>query len=106
MNEGVSVTPKAQPVLPSSGFTANETAPLAGFLSADSTDTRLQSIVDFFKEDGKDLMEADLLFKVRALENRLGAPSLGEKRIDKVYRYIKLQSQIDNLSKQRDGELR
>lgn len=104
--DGVTVTTKSPPTEPSQGFTADSTAPVASFLSADPADNRLSEIADFFREEGKDLLQADLLWKLRSLENRLGVPSLGEKRIDKIYRYIKLQSQIDSLSKQRDGELR
>lgn len=107
MADGVTVTPKAQPVSPDAGsYVANETAPLVGFLNADASDARLQVIVDFFKEDGKDLMQADLLAKLRNLENRLGIPGLGEKRVDKIYRYIKLQNQMDVLAQQRNRELR
>jgi hypothetical protein len=32
--------------------------------------------------------------------------SLGERRVDKLSRYVKLQGQIDNLTKARDSELR
>lgn len=104
--DGVSITPKNPAAPADQGFNLSETAPVASFLSVDNSDDRLQRIVDYFKEDGKELMEADLLWKIRSLETRLGHPSLGEKRIDKIYRYIKLQSQIDGLRQRRDRELR
>lgn len=105
--DGLTVTPKSQPAAPADhGFVRSETAPLAGFFHMDDGDGRLQEIVDYFKETGKELMETDLLWKIRALETKLGLPTLGEKRIDKIHRYIKLQSQIDNLAAMRDKELR
>lgn len=106
MPDGISITPKAAPAPTDQGFVKDEVSPVAGFLNADKADYRLQSVVDFFKEEGKDLLEADLLWKIRALETKLGLPSLGETRLDKVHRYVKLQGQISSLEKRRDGELR
>lgn len=112
MAEGITVTPKSAPAAPADqSFTKDETRGLAGFLGVglDTTETDkavLQSIVDYFKADTKELLPADLLAKVRSLEGRLGVPGLGERRLDKIYRYIKLQSQINSLEKQRDSEVR
>lgn len=112
MNDGVVVTSKVSAETPDSGFSASDTLPIAGLLGLDThnlkaTDTNyLQEIYDFVRGDSKEMTPLEVLAKVRNLENRLGIPRLGERRLDKVYRYVKLQSQIDNLSKELNGELR
>jgi hypothetical protein len=110
--DGVTVTPKATPTATESGFAASDTLPIAGLLGLDThnlgtTDSGyLQEIYDFIRGDAKEMTSLEVLAKVRNLENRLGIPGLGERRLDKVYRYVKLQSQISQLEKRRDGELR
>ena len=87
-------------------------SPIAGLLgldihSIDDTDrASIYKIYEYVRGDAKEMLEIDLLHKVRELEGKLGMTSLGERRIDKIYRYVKLQSQIDNLTKARDSELR
>ncbi len=110
--DGISVTPKASPQSVEPGYSADNLHPVAGLLGLDThnlsgSDTEvLQKIYEFVRGDEKEMTQLELLSKVRSLEQRLGMTSLGERRVDKIYRYVKLQSQIDNLSKQRDGELR
>lgn len=112
MNEGITVTPKTTTATPDANFVADDIGPIAGLLGLDRTtispqDTSaLEEIYKFVRGDAKEMTELELLYKVRTLENRLGIPSLGERRLDKLARYVKLQSQIDNLTKARDGELR
>jgi len=110
--DGITVTPKSAPAEDTQQFTKDEVHPIAGLLgldthSLDPKDSQnIKQIYDFLRGDEKEMTELELLHKVRGLENRLGLPSLGERRVDKLSRYVKLQAQIDNLSKQRDGELR
>lgn len=86
--------------------------PVAGLLGLNThnlsdTDTKaLQSIYDFARGDNKEMTELELLHNVRQIEQKLGLTSLGERRVDKLYRYVKLQSQIDGLTRARDRELR
>jgi len=84
-----------------------DNAPLAGFLNAAPADAdKLSAISDFFKGDKPEFTDIDLLQEVRHLEVKLGAPPLNGRRIDQVYQYVKLQSQIKGLEKQRDAFLR
>ena len=77
--------------------------PLQGFLGVDRPTTeesqKLKEVWDFIEGDS----EADRLYKIQQLENRLGSPSLGQSRLDLVYEYAKLTKQITTLEKMRDG---
>lgn len=112
MTDGITVTPKSPSVAPSQSYTSDSVTPIAGFLGLDThaindVDSQsLQKIYDFVRGDAKEMTELEMLHKVRELEQRLGMTSLGERRVDKVFRYVKLQSQIDHLSQARDRELR
>ena len=112
MADGISVVAKDAPVTTSQDFTKDETHPIAGLLGldthtlADTDKTNLKAIYDFVRGDAKEMTELEMLSKVRELENRLGLTTIGERRVDKMYRWVKLQSQIDSLTKARDGELR
>lgn len=89
-------------------YTPSELEPLAGFLGshARADESKLQTIADFFRSGKTEFSDIDLLQAVRHLETKLGTPKIGEKRIDMVYRYVKLQGQIDSISKERDALLR
>lgn len=110
--DGISVAPKATSEPTTQSYSFDEVRPIAGMLGLDThalqeTDkANIKQIYDFVRGDNKEMNELELLTKVRALEQRLGLASLGERRVDKIYRYVKLQSQIDNLSAQRDLEMR
>lgn len=110
--DGITVVTKALPIDAPQEFSKDEINPIAGLVGLDThnlndTDkTSLRAIYDFVRGDSKEMTEMELLHQVRQLENRLGFPNLGERRIDKIYRYVKLQSQIENLTKSRDRELR
>lgn len=81
--------------------------PLIGFLNAAPADSdKINAIADFFRGDEKEFTDIDLLQAVRHIESRLGTPALNERRVDRIYQYIKLQGTIDNLSKERDILLR
>lgn len=110
MADTVTVTPKTDLPTADQKYSFNEVRPLAGLLGistpTDNESTMLKEMAEFFRADKKEFTDIELLHEFRQLENRLGFPSLGERRIDKVYRYIKLQRQIDSLTKQRDKEIR
>ena len=77
--------------------------PLQGYLNIDRPTTeeaqQLKEIWDFIDGEG----EADKLYRIQQLENRLGSPALGQTRLDKLYEYAKITRQIDTLEKMRDG---
>lgn len=108
----ITVTPKASVASALETYAYDEVYPIAGLVGLDThnlSDTDkpiLKSIYDFMRGDAKEMTDLEMLHKVRELENRLGLTSLGERRVDKLYRYVKLQSQIDGLTSQRDRELR
>jgi len=112
MSDDIVVTPKTGGDTPVAGYSEDKIRPIASLVGLDihnlsDGDTKsLQAIYDYIRGDAKEMTELELLSKVRSLEQRLGLTSLGERRVDKLYRYVKLQSQIEGLEKQRDRELR
>lgn len=112
MSDEITVTPKSIAAPQAQEFVKDDINPIGSLLGLDTHNLstkdsqQLQAIYEFVRGDAKEMTELELLSKVRNLEQRLGMTSLGERRIDKLYRYVKLQSQIDNLTKARDQELR
>lgn len=111
MSDGITVTPKtsSQPV--DQGYATDNLHPIAGMLGLDTHNLdgdidSLQKIYEFVRGDAKEMTQVEILHKVRELEQKLGMTSLGERRVDKLFRYVKLQGQIDKLSGLRDQELR
>jgi hypothetical protein len=110
--DGVTVVTKASPVAVDGAFVKDNILPIASFMGldthniSDSDKSAMQQIYDFIRGDAKEMTELELLHKVREMEQKLGMTSLGERRVDKLSRYVKLQGQIDNLTKARDSELR
>lgn len=110
MSDVVTVTAKSTPVAATQEYSHDEVRPIAGLLGLDthnlsSTDSQnIKAIYDFVRGEEKEMTELELLHKVRQLEQKLGLTSLGERRVDRIYRYVKLQSQISNLEKVRDSE--
>lgn len=81
--------------------------PLAGFLNASSSDNdKLSAIAEFFRGDKPEFTDIDLLQAVRGIEARLGTPELNERRVDRIFRYVQIQRQIDGLEKEREVLLR
>lgn len=112
MTDGIIATVKSVSSTADAGYTTDEITPIAGLVGLDTHNLvdedkqYLKTIYDFVRGDAKEMTELELLHNVRQLENRLGMTGLGERRVDKIYRYVKLQSQIQNLEKARDRELR
>lgn len=110
--DGITVTTKALADTAQSNYDFDAVRPVAGLLGLNTHDlapsdvSAIQKIYEFVRGDAKEMTDLELLHKVRELEQKLGMTSVGERRVDKLYRYVKLQSQIDGLSKQRDMELR
>lgn len=110
MNDGtehIEVELKMPSAISSSmAFAPSETQALSNFLGAEPNDDRLSKIAEFVRADRTEFSDIDLLQAVRGIETRLGTPRIGEKRIDLLYNYIKLQGQIEGLEKERDSLLR
>lgn len=45
----------------------------------------------------------EMLWKVRNIENRIGAPKIGTSRLQHLYNFVKLDSHIKGLEAQRDA---
>lgn len=89
------------------GFVHVPTTALESFLGASPDDTdKLTQIADFLRSGKSEFTDIDLLQAARSLETRLGLPQIGQKRVDMLYNYAKLQGQIDGLEKERDSLLR
>lgn len=49
--------------------------------------------------------DADLLWEIRNIENRIGTPPLGMSRLQHVYNYLTIQRQINQLEHKRNAFL-
>lgn len=107
----ITVTPKGEasseptrPVPPQQHI-----SPIAGFLGvADQSnkDTEhLNYIYGELRGDSREFNEGDALHKLRSIEQRLGAPALGETRLGKVYNYFRAQENVRKAEKIRDAYL-
>lgn len=45
----------------------------------------------------------DGLIKLRNLEMKLGSPSIGEKRYDRLFNWVKMQKQIEDMQKRQEA---
>jgi len=60
---------------------------------------KIRDIFNWAKERCEDPTMGNILLRISNMENKLGAPARDEKRWDKMWRFIKLQKQIDDLGK-------
>ena len=65
--------------------------------------SKLKDIYEWAKTKCDEPTIGNVLQKISSLENSLGSPAIGEKRWDKVWNFIRLQRQIDDLEKRRDA---
>lgn len=63
--------------------------------------SQMKDIFEWAKRDVGD--NGDILQKLRKIELKLGASGYGETRQSRVFNYVKIQQQIDDLTKQRDS---
>lgn len=52
---------------------------------------KLSTIWNYVKSQGEERSMGDIIWEVINLEQTLGAPKLGESRLDKLYRYVSLR---------------
>lgn len=68
-----------------------------GISSIDSeANEKLLYVIKFLKE-GKDLKYEDMLRKIRHLDMMIGGEGLGEKKIDKIYRFVRVLRNVREL---------
>lgn len=84
--------------------------PLTGFLQIASPTNeeqkQLKDIWQYLQETTKDDLDSERLMALRHLETRLGAPRLGQTRLQQIYQYIKLDKEVKLTEKLRDSFLR
>ena len=105
MNDEITVTPKDDGVKVSvSPATAPvqvdgiKIANLLGITEANHAQTtQAKYINDYFYKEG--MTDAELMYAIKSVENRLGTLRMGETRLDKVYEYAKLRKEIDTNEK-------
>ena len=75
---------------------------LSGFFNIDNpSNTEKQIITDLgCIFEGTD--PAEMLLNLRNVENRIGYPQAGVSRLQHVYNFVKLNSQINSLERERD----
>ncbi len=64
---------------------------------------KLVDIYSWAKNGLEELTMGNVLQKISSLEVRLGAPHLNESRYDKLWNWVKLESQINDLRKQQEA---
>lgn len=74
---------------------------VVNLLGGDPNDTdgasQAKFIRDFFYKDG--MSDAELMYAIKSVENRLGTLKMGETRMGKVYEYARLRKDIDTNEK-------
>lgn len=93
------------PVTQDSSSTQVDTSPVAGLLGISSPSAKERDQLDFISGQVEAKDEADMLYQLRSLEQRLAPPKLGETRLGVLYHYLRLQHQIKNTEKLRDTYL-
>lgn len=58
---------------------------------------KLSTVWNYFKGDGKS--NAEVLYAIKSLENRMQAPGLNESRLNKVYQWVRVRQEIESNEK-------
>lgn len=80
---------------------------LKDFFGVEGTDSR-ETILDIARlvDGGKGLDIVDIMWEIKNLEGRIGAPPLGMSRLQHLYNFVKIDSQISKLRKQQEAYMR
>lgn len=74
---------------------------VVGLLGGDPNDSdgtgQAKFIRDYFYKDG--MTDADLMYAIKSVENRLGALKMGETRLGKIYEYARIRKDIETNEK-------
>lgn len=105
MEEGIVVTPKEDSV----EVTVDQKSPpvridavkiinlLGGDINDNDGSNQAKFISDYFHKEG--MTDADLMFAIKSVENRLGVLKMGETRLGKVYEYARIRKDIETNTK-------
>lgn len=58
---------------------------------------KLSTVWDYFKIDKKS--NAEILYAIKSLENRMAAPGLNETRLNKLYQWVRVRKDIESNEK-------
>lgn len=107
MNDEIVVTPKDNgrmdvEVKPASDTSApQDFLPLSGMMDISEPgkedSEKLSTVWDYFKADGKS--NAEILYAIKSLENRMASPTLNETRLNKVYQWVRVRKDIESNEK-------
>lgn len=106
MNDEIVVTPKDNghmdvEVKPSEAGVVQEFTPLSGMMDitepSKEDSEKLSTVWDYFKGENKS--NAEILYAIKSLENRMAAPSLNESRLNKVYQWVRVRKDIESNEK-------
>lgn len=93
-------------------FEARPYGPLVGFLElgtdemTNKNQTILNEIWEYLAKETNSELTSERLHALRALENKLSPPKIGQSRLQKIYGYIQAQKAVAQAEKWRDGHLR
>lgn len=82
-----------------------EITSISNILKVEQPDQKSKEKLGFIASNIKAEDNADLLYQVRQIENRLAPPKLGESRLDVVYGFLRAKAAVDNAEKLRDSYL-
>lgn len=75
--------------------------PLAGMMDINEPSKeeseKLSTVWDYFKGESKS--NAEILYAIKSLENRMAAPGLNETRINKLYQWVRVRKDIESNEK-------
>lgn len=78
-----------------------EFTPLSGMMDINEPSKeeseKLSTVWDYFKGENKS--NAEILYAIKSLENRMQAPSLNESRLNKVYQWVRVRKDIESNEK-------
>ena len=106
MNDEIVVTPKdnggmnVETKAPELG-SVQEFTPLSGMMDITEPSTedseKLSTVWDYFKGENK--TNAEILYAIKSLENRMAAPGLNETRLNKLYQWVRVRKEIESNEK-------
>ena len=71
---------------------------VVGLLGGDPNDSdgtgQAKFIRDYFYKEG--MTDAELMYAIKSVENRLGALKMGETRLGKIYEYARIRKDIES----------
>jgi uncharacterized protein YeeX (DUF496 family) len=72
-----------------------------GIVNANTQENeKLQTLWDYAKSKAQSEDIQEVIWQVINLENTLGAPRIGEQRLDRLYKYIRLRKQEANIQRE------